>query len=78
MLNWLSNVCEDIAQLGVGLCRMGNFVYVKNQFLTSYGLVVRMGSSLAPDWKGYIRNNHFSSRLLGSKVLVYWEFQESL
>ena len=42
-------------------CRMDNFVYVKNRFLTScYGLVVRMGSSLVPDWKGYIRKSHFN------------------
>ena len=28
-------VCEDAAQLGVGLCRMGNFEGVKNWFLAS-------------------------------------------
>ena len=45
----------------VNACRMGNLVYVKNRFLTScYELVVRMGSSLAPDRKGYIRKSHFS------------------
>ena len=47
-------------------------MYVKNWFLTScYELVVRMGSSLVPDWKGYIKKGHFSWRLLGSEVLVY-------
>ena len=46
------------------LCGMGNLVYVKNRFLTScYELVVRMGSSLVQDWKGYIRKSHFSWRL---------------
>ena len=54
-------------------------MYVKNQFLTScYELVVRMGSSLVPDWKGYIRKSHFSWRLLEFEVLVYWKFQKSL
>ena len=57
---------------------MGNFMVVKNQFLTRYELVVRMGSSLVLDWKGYIKKSHFSWRLLESEVLVYWEFQESL
>ena len=57
---------------------MGNLVYVKNWLITSYKLVVRMGSSLVLDWKGYIRKSHFSWRLLGSEVLVYWEFQKSL
>ena len=30
-----SDVCEDAVQLGVGLCRMGNFEGVKNWFLAS-------------------------------------------
>ena len=65
--------------LNVQIARMGNLVGVKNWFLTScYGLVVRMGSSLVSDWKGYIRKGYFRWRLLGSKVLVYWKFQESL
>ena len=55
MLNWLSYVCKDAAQLGVGLYRMGNLVYVKNWFLIScYRLVVRMGGSLVLEWKGHI------------------------
>ena len=47
MLNYV------IIEMVLNTCRMGNLVYVRNQFLTScYGLVVRMGSSLVPDWKG--------------------------
>ena len=57
MLNWLGNVYEDVAQLGVGLCRMDNLEYIKNQFLTScYELVVRMGTNLVSNWKGYGRS----------------------
>ena len=28
-------ICEDTAQLGVGLCRMANFESLKNWFLVS-------------------------------------------
>ena len=37
------------------MCKMDNFEGVKNQFLTScYSLVVKMGVSLVPNWKGDI------------------------
>ena len=78
MLNWLNNVCKDAVQLRMGLCRMDNLVHVKNWFLTScYELAVRMDSSLVSNWKGYGRS-YVRWRVLGSEVLVYWEFQESL
>ena len=60
VLNWLSNVFKDIAQLEVGLCRMDNFVYVKNKFLTScYKLEVRMDNRLVQDRKRF-EKSHFS------------------
>ena len=47
---------------------MDNFEGVKNWFLTScYSLVVRMGVSLVPDWKGYISKSQVSWKLLESE-----------
>ena len=56
---------EKRLQFPNGFSRIDNFVCLKNRFLTScYSLVVRMGVSLVPDWKGYISKSQVSSKLL--------------